>query len=56
MSSAEAEFDAMIEAVTRAKGLFNLAVEVGFRNLENVVRIGTDSSAAKSFAGRVWGR
>ena len=52
MSSAEAEFYAMIEAVTRAKGLRNLAVEVGFWNLENVVHIGTDSSAAKSFVGR----
>ena len=30
----------------------NLAVEVGFVDLENVVHIGTDSSAAKSFVGR----
>ena len=29
-----------------------MAVEVGFENLENVVNIGTDSSAAKSFVGR----
>ena len=54
MSSAEAVFYAMIEIVIRAKGLRNLAVEVGFRNLESIVHIGTDSSAAK--AGRVWGR
>ena len=52
LSSAEAEFYAMIEAVTRAKGLRSLAVEVGFVDLENVVHIGTDSSAAKSFVGR----
>ena len=42
----------MIEAVLRAKGLRNLAVEVGFTDLENIVHIGTDSSAAKSFVGR----
>ena len=52
LSSAEAEFYAMIEAVIRAKGLRNLAVEVGFKNLKNIVHIGTDSSAAKSFVGR----
>ena len=52
LSSAEAEFYAMIEAVTRAKGLRSLAVEVGFVDVENVVHIGTDSSAAKSFVGR----
>ncbi len=52
LSSAEAEFYAMIEAVLRAKGLRNLAVEVGFTDLENIVHIGTDSSAAKSFVGR----
>ena len=51
LSSAEAEFYAMIEAVIRAKGSRNLAVEVGFKNLENIVHIGTDSSAAKSFVG-----
>ncbi len=52
LSSAEAEFYAMIEAVQRAKGLRNLAVEVGFTDLENIVHIGTDSSAAKSFVSR----
>ncbi len=49
---AEAEFYAMIEAVTRAKGLRSLAVEVGFVDLENIAHVGTDSSAAKSFVGR----
>ena len=52
LSNAEAMFYAMIEAVIRAKGLRHLAVEVGFVDLENVVHIGTDSSAAKSFVGR----
>ena len=42
----------MSEAVLRAKGLRNLAVEVGFTDLENIVHIGTDSSAAKSFVCR----
>ena len=42
----------MVEAVTRAKGLLNLAVELGFRELSNVVHLGTDSSAAKSFVCR----
>ena len=52
LSSAEAELYAMVEAVTRAKGLRSLAVEVGFRGLSNVVKVGTDSSAAKSFVSR----
>jgi hypothetical protein len=52
LSSAEAEFYAMVEAVTRAKGLRSLAQELGFRDLSNVVHLGTDSSAAKSFVCR----
>ena len=52
MSSAEAEFYAMIEGVTRAKGLLSLASEMGFEDLSNVVHLGTDSSAAKSFVSR----
>ena len=43
---------AMVEAVTRAKGLLTLAEELGFSGLSNVVRLGTDSSAAKSFVSR----
>ncbi len=42
----------MIEAVLRAKGLLSLASELGFSALSNVVKIGTDSSAAKSFVSR----
>ena len=52
LSSAEAELYGMVEAVTRAKGLRTLAFEVGFRDLRNVVELGTDSSAAKSFVCR----
>ena len=52
LSSAEAEFYAMIEAVTRAKGLVSLAQELGFGALSNVVHLSTDSSAAKSFVCR----
>ena len=52
LSSAEAELHAVIEGVTRAKGLVSLAVELGFLNLSTVVRLGTDSNAAKSFVCR----
>ena len=52
LSSAEAEFYAMIEAVVRSKGLRSLARELGFRNMSNVVVLGTDSRAAKSFVCR----
>ena len=52
LSSAEAEFYAMGEVAIRAEGLHNLGVEVGFMDLENIVHVGTDSSAAKSFVGR----
>ena len=52
LSSAEAEFYAMIEGTTRAKGLHTLARELGFVDLANVVKLGTDSSAAKSFVSR----
>ena len=52
LSSAEAEFYAMIEAVTRARGLISLARELGFEGMSNVVCLGTDSSAAKSFVCR----
>ncbi len=52
LSSAEAEFYAMVEAVTRAKGLLTLAKELGWRELSLVVHVGTDSNAAKSFVNR----
>eukprot|EP00973_Karenia_brevis_P045916 6358722-Karenia_brevis.AAC.1 len=47
LSSAEAEFYAMIEGVTRAKGLACLARDVVFGELPNVVHVSTDSSAVK---------
>eukprot|EP00973_Karenia_brevis_P077395 10751747-Karenia_brevis.AAC.1 len=52
LSSAEAELYAMVDAATRAKGLVSLAKEVGFEDLSNVIELGTDSSAAKSFVCR----
>ena len=52
LSSAEAELYAMVEGVTRSKALVNLAWELGWRGLSNVVHLGTDSSAAKSFVSR----
>ena len=52
LSSAEAELYGMVEGVTRAKGLVSLAKEVGFEDVQNVVHLGTDSSAAKSFVCR----
>eukprot|EP00973_Karenia_brevis_P062452 8684500-Karenia_brevis.AAC.1 len=42
----------MVEGVTRAKGLMSLAKELGLGELQSVVRLGTDSSAAKSFVCR----
>ena len=38
----------------RAKGLLTLVSEMGFEGLSNVVHLGTDSSAAKSFVS-IWG-
>ena len=52
LSSAEAELYAMIEAVTRSKGLISLAKELGFDSITNIVHLGSDSSAAKSFVCR----
>jgi hypothetical protein len=52
LSSAEAELYAMIEGVTRAKGLANLARELGYGDLSEVITIGVDSQAAKQFVSR----
>ena len=51
LSSTEAELYAMVEGVTRAKGLCSLARDMGFE-LDQVVRLGTDSQAAMSFVNR----
>ena len=52
LSSAEAEFYALVEAVLRAKGLITVATELGFTRLRTEVKAATDSSAAKSFLNR----
>ena len=51
LSSAEAEFYAMIEAVIRAKGVVNTMTELGFE-VQHELQLHTDSSAAKSFVSR----
>ena len=53
LSSAEAEFYAMIEAVLRAKGVVNTMIELGFE-VQHELQLHTDSSAAKSFVSRKW--
>ena len=52
LSSAEAELYGMIDGVTRSRGLVSLASELGCGKLSNVIKIATDSSAAKSFISR----
>ena len=52
MSSAEAEFYAMIEATLRTKGLRSLALEMGFNLNMGIINLWTDSTAAKSFVSR----
>eukprot|EP00973_Karenia_brevis_P026534 3661022-Karenia_brevis.AAC.1 len=42
----------MVEGATRAKGLVRLAVELGFKDLSNLVQLGKGSGAAKSFVCR----
>ena len=51
LSSAEAEFYAMIEAVIRGKGVVSIMTELGF-NTNGKTALFTDSSAAKSFVSR----
>ena len=51
LSSAEAEFYAMIETVIRGKGILNIMKEIGFVITERI-QLFTDSSAAKSFVSR----
>ena len=52
LSSAEAEIYAMVEGGLRLKGLDTLAREVGFKMSSRILRMATDSSAAKSFVAR----
>ena len=51
LSSAEAEFYAMIEATSQAKGVVTVMMEMGF-NISAPIHLFTDSSAAKSFVSR----
>ena len=48
LSSAEAEFYAMVEGVQRAKWAETVAEELGFKLGSREIVPGTDSSAAKS--------
>ena len=52
LSSAQAEFYAMVEGAIWGKGLISLAKELGFKEISNNLKICTDSSAAKSFVSR----
>ena len=51
LSSAEPDLYAMIEAVTRAKEVINVMIELGF-GVQHELQLHTDSSAAKSFVSR----
>ena len=51
LSSAEAEFYAMIEATLRSKGMLSTMVEMGYP-CSKKIWLHTDSSAAKSFVSR----
>ena len=52
LSSAEAEFYAMVEGALRAKWATTVAKEMGVRGVEGALVLGTDSAAAKSFVAR----
>ena len=52
LSSAEAEFYAMVDGVLKAKWLTTVSREMGFRTVCGRIVLGTDSAAAKSFVSR----
>ena len=52
MSTAEAEFYALVDGVTKGKLMMTVAKELGFREVKTEVVLGTDSSAANSFVSR----
>ena len=52
LSSAEAEFYSMVDAVQRAKWLVTVAKEIRFEGVAGQMGLGADSSAAKSFVSR----
>ena len=52
LSSAEAGFYAMVDAVERAKWLVTVAKEFGFEGVAGQMVLGTDNSAAEGFVSR----
>ena len=52
LSSAEAEFNAMVDGVQKAKWLTTVAKELGFTEVVGEIVRGTDSTAAKSLVAR----
>ena len=52
LSSAEAEFYAMVDGTQRAKWAMTVARELGLKVGDTEIVLGTDSSAAKSFVAR----
>ena len=52
LSSAEAEFYALVDAVLRAKGALGILSELGVSGVSPVAQVFTDSSAAKSFVSK----
>lgn len=52
LSSAEAEFYALVDATLRAKGMLSVLSELGLPSVGQAVEVFTDSSAAKSFVSK----
>ena len=52
LSSAEAEFYAIVDATLRAKGMLSVLSELGLSGMSNVLEVFTDSAAAKSFVSK----
>ena len=52
LSSAEAEFYVLVDAVLRVKGTFSVLSELGVSSVGPVAEVFTDSSAAKSFVSK----
>ena len=52
LSSAEAEFYALVDATLRAKGMLSVLSELGLSGLSQVLEVFTDSAAAKSFVSK----
>ena len=49
LSSAEAEFYAMVDGVMKSQWMLTIARELGYGELKSRMVVGTDSAAAKSF-------